>query len=208
MIVPTVTIVCFWDCRDSTGLEVTPEYDLRFGFIIFPCRPERTWIPRTPKEDKGEYPHRLCRSRSAQGNPEAPQWSVGILSCTKPETQTQRIHGQPMIHGLTDVPLSYDVARVRLGWRREISIPKGSLVPSRFVKTPSDCPVPDRALTPSRSDSASFLGGWWTRPSNWKANTAIAFAGIIGVTYGVWNLSADKEVRNHHFPRSHPSTWF
>ncbi|KAF9781412.1 hypothetical protein BJ322DRAFT_1080985 [Thelephora terrestris] len=41
----------------------------------------------------------------------------------------------------------------------------------------------------------SPAGGWWTRPSNWRANTAIAFAGIIGVTYGVWNLSADKEVR-------------
>ena len=37
-------------------------------------------------------------------------------------------------------------------------------------------------------------GGWWTRPSNWKANTAILFAGILGVSYGVWTLSADKEV--------------
>jgi hypothetical protein len=39
------------------------------------------------------------------------------------------------------------------------------------------------------------LGGWWTRPSNWKVNTAVAFAGIFAVTYGVWTVSAEKEVR-------------
>ena len=39
-----------------------------------------------------------------------------------------------------------------------------------------------------------IIGGWWTRPSNWKANTAILFAGILGVSYGVWTVSADKEV--------------
>ncbi|KZT26119.1 hypothetical protein NEOLEDRAFT_271143 [Neolentinus lepideus HHB14362 ss-1] len=41
----------------------------------------------------------------------------------------------------------------------------------------------------------SPAGGWWTRPSNWKANTAIAFAGILAVTYGVWQVSAEKEWR-------------
>ncbi|EPQ50812.1 hypothetical protein GLOTRDRAFT_50054, partial [Gloeophyllum trabeum ATCC 11539] len=41
----------------------------------------------------------------------------------------------------------------------------------------------------------SPAGGWWTRPSNWKANTAICFAGILAVTYGVWQVSADREVR-------------
>jgi len=62
-----------------------------------------------------------------------------------------------------------------------------------------------RLLPPS--DSASRLGGWWSRPSNWKANTAIAFAGIIGVTYGVWNFSADKEVHfSLSFPPFHPVT--
>lgn len=39
------------------------------------------------------------------------------------------------------------------------------------------------------------LGGWWTRPSNWKANTAILFAGILTITYGAWTVSADREVR-------------
>ncbi|KAI0942835.1 hypothetical protein AcV7_002136 [Taiwanofungus camphoratus] len=39
------------------------------------------------------------------------------------------------------------------------------------------------------------LGGWWTRPSNWKSNTAIAFAGILAITYGVWTVSAEREVR-------------
>jgi len=75
---------------------------------------------------------------SAQDTPES---AVGIgLSHTKPETHTRQIHGQPT-HGLADVPLSYDVVRVRLGWRREISIPKVSLVPSRFVETRPDCSV-------------------------------------------------------------------
>jgi hypothetical protein len=74
----------------------------------------------------------------------------------------------------------------------------------------SDCPVPNRALTLLELDAAPCLGGWWTRPSNWKANTFIAFAGIIGATYGVWNLSADKEVRACYsfFLRSHPPSWF
>ncbi|KAL1948095.1 hypothetical protein VTO73DRAFT_12170 [Trametes versicolor] len=39
----------------------------------------------------------------------------------------------------------------------------------------------------------SPAGGWWTRPTNWKTNTAIAFAGILTVAYGVFTLSADKE---------------
>ncbi|KAH9021646.1 hypothetical protein EDB84DRAFT_1274891, partial [Lactarius hengduanensis] len=47
-------------------------------------------------------------------------------------------------------------------------------------------PYPKEVWTPA--------GGWWTRPSNWKANTAILFAGILGVSYGVWTVSADKEV--------------
>lgn len=37
-------------------------------------------------------------------------------------------------------------------------------------------------------------GGWWTRPSNWRMNTAILFGGILAVTYGAWSLSAAKEV--------------
>jgi hypothetical protein len=51
--------------------------------------------------------------------------------------------------------------------------------------------------TPSHIFAA---GGWWTRPSNWKANTAILFAGIIGVSYGVWTVSADKEVSSYFLP--------
>ncbi|TDL27836.1 hypothetical protein BD410DRAFT_761014 [Rickenella mellea] len=48
-------------------------------------------------------------------------------------------------------------------------------------------PYPKEVWTPS--------GGWWTRPSNWKSNTAIAFAGILAVTYSVWTLSAAREWR-------------
>lgn len=42
------------------------------------------------------------------------------------------------------------------------------------------------------------IGGWWTRPSNWKSNTLIAFGGIFAVTYAVWSVSAEKEVSYAH----------
>jgi len=58
-------------------------------------------------------------------------------------------------------------------------------------------PYPKEVWTPA--------GGWWTRPSNWKANTAICFAGILGVAYGVWTVSADKEYRYHEPIRPIPS---
>lgn len=40
-----------------------------------------------------------------------------------------------------------------------------------------------------------FTGGWWSRPHNWKSNTAIAFVGILGLTYATFSVSAEKEVR-------------
>ncbi|KAG6820478.1 hypothetical protein H0H93_016540 [Arthromyces matolae] len=49
------------------------------------------------------------------------------------------------------------------------------------------------------------MGGWWTRPSNWRSNTAIAFGGILAVTYGVWTVSADKEYRTQQPTRAIPS---
>ncbi|KAH9834808.1 uncharacterized protein C8Q71DRAFT_125824 [Rhodofomes roseus] len=42
----------------------------------------------------------------------------------------------------------------------------------------------------------SPAGGWWTRPANWKSNTAIAFAGILAVVYAGWSWSAEKEARS------------
>jgi hypothetical protein len=69
------------------------------------------------------------------------------------------------------------------GWWCQVSLSKGSMVASRcFGQTPR---IPPHSF---------IIGGWWTRPSNWKANTAIVFAGILGVSYGVWTVSADKEV--------------
>ncbi|GJE93442.1 hypothetical protein PsYK624_096010 [Phanerochaete sordida] len=51
----------------------------------------------------------------------------------------------------------------------------------------------------------SPAGGWWTRPSNWKANTAVAFGMIFAITYGAWQLSADKEWRHVEPSRPIPS---
>jgi hypothetical protein len=42
----------------------------------------------------------------------------------------------------------------------------------------------------------SPAGGWYSQPSNWKFNTAIMGAGIIGITAMMWNLSAQREYRD------------
>ncbi|TVY33041.1 hypothetical protein LOCC1_G008085 [Lachnellula occidentalis] len=39
-------------------------------------------------------------------------------------------------------------------------------------------------------------GGWYTQPSNWKANTAIIGAVMFGITAMMWKVSADKEYRD------------
>lgn len=41
----------------------------------------------------------------------------------------------------------------------------------------------------------SPAGGWWTRPSNWKTNTGFVALGLGLAVYGVWQMSADREVR-------------
>ncbi|KAH8112888.1 hypothetical protein DFH11DRAFT_388921 [Phellopilus nigrolimitatus] len=51
----------------------------------------------------------------------------------------------------------------------------------------------------------SPAGGWWTRPSNWKANTAVAVGGILFVTFSVWQLSASKEWRHNAPSKPIPS---
>ncbi|CAO1624456.1 unnamed protein product [Parajaminaea phylloscopi] len=48
----------------------------------------------------------------------------------------------------------------------------------------------------------SPAGGWWSRPSNWKANTAVAGAGIVTMTYFIWQYSAEREWR--HRPPTKP----
>ncbi|KAG9083540.1 hypothetical protein FS749_005949 [Ceratobasidium sp. UAMH 11750] len=49
-------------------------------------------------------------------------------------------------------------------------------------------PYPKPVWTPS--------GGWWTRPTNWVANTSICVAGIGALVYGVWQYSARVEQRH------------
>ncbi|KAI6026998.1 hypothetical protein EDC04DRAFT_2573338, partial [Pisolithus marmoratus] len=58
-------------------------------------------------------------------------------------------------------------------------------------------PYPKHVWTPS--------GGWWSRPANWKSNTAITFVGILAVAYGVWTVSAEREVRHIKPDRPIPS---
>ncbi|KLO08761.1 hypothetical protein SCHPADRAFT_834903, partial [Schizopora paradoxa] len=51
----------------------------------------------------------------------------------------------------------------------------------------------------------SPAGGWWVRPSNWKANTIIAFGGIVATTFAVWKVSAAREYRHNAPDRPIPS---
>ncbi|EDN98476.1 hypothetical protein SS1G_13335 [Sclerotinia sclerotiorum 1980 UF-70] len=41
----------------------------------------------------------------------------------------------------------------------------------------------------------SPAGGWYSQPGNWKANTAIMMTVIVGITAGMWKLSAEREYR-------------
>ncbi|KAI9639945.1 hypothetical protein NHQ30_011675 [Ciborinia camelliae] len=41
----------------------------------------------------------------------------------------------------------------------------------------------------------SPAGGWYSQPGNWKTNTAIMMTMIVGITAGMWKLSADREYR-------------
>lgn len=40
-------------------------------------------------------------------------------------------------------------------------------------------------------------GGWWCNPVNWKMNTAIAAMTIGFACFGVFQISAEREVQPH-----------
>ncbi|KAF2639574.1 hypothetical protein P280DRAFT_41151 [Massarina eburnea CBS 473.64] len=42
----------------------------------------------------------------------------------------------------------------------------------------------------------SPAGGWYSQPSNWKGNTAIAGAVIMSIAGAAWALSANREYRD------------
>ncbi|KAK9898811.1 hypothetical protein P389DRAFT_39043 [Cystobasidium minutum MCA 4210] len=51
----------------------------------------------------------------------------------------------------------------------------------------------------------SPAGGWWSRPANWKSNTAIAAGALAFTIYGLWTFSAEREVRTVQPTRWIPS---
>ncbi|KAH8751943.1 hypothetical protein F5883DRAFT_205933 [Diaporthe sp. PMI_573] len=56
----------------------------------------------------------------------------------------------------------------------------------------------------------SPAGGWYAQPSNWKVNTVVFGAVILGFTALTWRLSADREFR-HKMPepgRFYPSRYW
>lgn len=42
----------------------------------------------------------------------------------------------------------------------------------------------------------SPAGGWYSRPANWKLNTAVMGAAMLGVVAATWSLSAEREHRD------------
>ncbi|ORY86764.1 hypothetical protein BCR37DRAFT_343492 [Protomyces lactucae-debilis] len=51
----------------------------------------------------------------------------------------------------------------------------------------------------------SPTGGFWSRPQNWKANTAVVATGIVAATAFVWSVSAEIETRDKQPTRWIPS---
>ncbi|KAG0239319.1 hypothetical protein BGW41_007804 [Actinomortierella wolfii] len=58
-------------------------------------------------------------------------------------------------------------------------------------------PYPKHVWSPS--------GGWWTQPTNWKSNTAIAVAIAGTITAAAWKFSAEHEQRHARPKRWIPS---
>ncbi|KAL0066280.1 hypothetical protein AAF712_006711 [Marasmius tenuissimus] len=52
----------------------------------------------------------------------------------------------------------------------------------------------------------SPAGGWWTRPSNWKTNTAIYTIGASLILFGVFRVSSAKETR-YILPQKDTDSW-
>lgn len=51
------------------------------------------------------------------------------------------------------------------------------------------------AKIPYPKEVWSPAGGWYSRPANWKANTAVIGAAVLGVVAVTWSISADRERR-------------
>lgn len=81
-----------------------------------------------------------------------------------------------------------------LGWRSSISLPQTRLDANWYGFLRGSCLALTSPTRESESYSTVLIGGWWTRPANWKANTAIVATAMGLMTYAVWNFSAEREV--------------
>lgn len=107
-----------------------------------------------------------------------------------------------MVSNYASVAFKYASANNWTGWWSQSSV--SNLFP-RPDPRPSRCPesVPSALLTAAYSYPKhvwSPAGGWYAQPSNWKVNTAVFGAVIVGLVGLTWNLSANREFR-HTMPR-------
>jgi hypothetical protein len=57
------------------------------------------------------------------------------------------------------------------------------------IKSDRDrCSYPKEVWSPA--------GGWYAQPANWRANTAIMTATIVGIVAVTWSISAEREYRD------------
>jgi hypothetical protein len=71
---------------------------------------------------------------------------------------------------------------------------RSSAIETQTLMSALPLPRPNPPASLSFASTFSRTGGWWSRPKNWAGNTVFAIAGIALATYGVWSLSARKEV--------------
>ncbi|ORX41005.1 hypothetical protein BD324DRAFT_647905 [Kockovaella imperatae] len=70
----------------------------------------------------------------------------------------------------------------------EVSFSATSYRPSRYIMGGgARYPYPKIVWSPA--------GGWWSRPSNWRTNTAMTAVVITGIGAAVWKWSAAHEER-------------
>ncbi|KIK80772.1 hypothetical protein PAXRUDRAFT_157780 [Paxillus rubicundulus Ve08.2h10] len=80
------------------------------------------------------------------------------------------------------------------------SLPWYALVPHCQANTIHQHAQGGGACYPYPQHVWSPAGGWRTQPSNWASNTTITMIGILAIAYGVWNVSAEREVTGlYHF---------
>lgn len=140
-------------------------------------------LPRASRTaDVNLHPSPNCNTAIDSSCYTLPQWLNIILTQLARWPATSR--REQMSHTAQE-------ARFRTQWHIHLD-------PLRRTLTAS-CRYPKHVWSPA--------GGWYSQPSNWRANTAVIGGVIAGIVFMTWTVSADREHRTK-FPepgRFYPS---